>query len=301
MNNRFGPARRRGLFANTHKNAALQLIMATGVCFVAIFFTAVCFQAFAHYKYGPAEREIMPWVAFHAAPGFWKTLWTLPLYGFFEFGFWAWIANAIWIYTWGSLVQMFLGYRQVIPLFIAAAVTGALVALLVSFFPGVAGTEYLMGARGAIVGLMAAAVMLSPAYRFWITSTFALNIKVVAVVFLVLTAMSTPLNGVAAAWLVGGAAGGLLYVLALQRGFSVGDRIYGALENLSQRMTPQDRTPATARRNAVLQQRAKAERKAETTAARVDRLLEKIHEKGYASLTASEKEFLNQASANTPD
>ena len=301
MNNRFGPAGRRGLFANTHKNAVLQLIMATGVCFVAIFFTAVCFQAFAHYQYGQAEAEIMPRVAFHVAPHFWKTLWTLPLYAFFEFGFWGWIANAIWIYTWGSLVQMFLGYRQVIPLFLTAAITGALAALLASFFPGVVGTNYLMGARGGIVGLMAAAVLLSPNYKFWITSTFALNIKIVAVVFLVLTAMNTPLNAVAGAWLAGGAAGGLLYVFALQKGFSIGDHIYDALESFSQKMTPQDRTPATVRRTAVLQQRAKAERKAETTSARVDRLLEKIHEKGINSLTASEQDFLNRQANNTTD
>ncbi len=301
MNNRFGPTGRRPLFVNASKNAVLQLIMAMGVCFVAIFFTAVCFQAFAHYKYGQAEAEIMPWVSFHVAPDFWKTLWTLPLYAFFQFSFWAWVANAIWIYTWGNLLQMLLGYRQVIPLFMIAAITGALVALLVSNVPGAPSGGYLLGAQAGIMGLMAATLWLSPDYRFWIGSSFAINIKIVAGIYVLLAFLGMPVNATTIAWLVGGAAGGLLYVLALQKGYSLGDRIYGTLEAFSQKMTPQDRTPATARRNAVLQQRAKAEKKLETTAAHVDRLLEKIHEKGYAALTSSEKEFLKQAAANTPD
>ena len=301
MNNRFGPSGRRPLFVNTSKNAVLQLILAMGVCFVAIFFTAVCFQAFAHYQYGQAEAEIMPWVSFHAAPDFWKTLWTLPLYAFFQFSFWGWVANAIWIYTWGNLLQMLLGYRQVIPLFISAAILGALVALLVSFIPGAPAGGYLMGAQGGIMGLMAATLWLSPDYRFWIGSNFAISIKIVAGIYVLLAVLGMHVNAVTLAWLAGGAAGGGLYVWALQKGYSLGDRVYGTLENVSQKMTPQDRTPATVRRNAVLQQRAKAAKIAETTAARVDRLLEKIHEKGIQSLTAAEQEFLKQQASNTAD
>jgi hypothetical protein len=35
----------------------LQLIVATGVCFVAYFFTAVCFQAFAHKRFEGILKE----------------------------------------------------------------------------------------------------------------------------------------------------------------------------------------------------------------------------------------------------
>jgi hypothetical protein len=173
--------------------------------------------------------------------------------------------------------------------------------LLVSYVPGAPAGGYLMGAQAGIMGLMAATVWLSPDYKFWIGSNFAINIKIVAGIYILLAVLGMPVNATTIAWLAGGAAGGLLYIVALQKGYSLGDRIYGTLESFSQKMTPQDRTPAMVRRNAVLQQRAKTERKAETTAAQVDRLLEKIHEKGINSLTASEQEFLKRQAHNTTD
>lgn len=285
----------RTFLPDSNQNAVLHLILATGVCFVALFFTAVCFQAFGRYQYPVAEAEILSYIGLAPAGAFPGKFWTLLTYGLFHNSFWGWVGNAIWIFTWGRVVQMLVGYRQVIPIFAGGALLGGIGVLLTGLIPGVGSTiPYLVGAQAGVMALAFAALTLAPNFRFWITPTFSLSIKVVMVIFIILNGLGILSALPMLAWLAGGALAGFLYVVALRSGFRIGDRIYSLFDAASRMVTPA--TPPPRRRTTAMPPRVKGTViRVQDRQARVDTLLEKILAKGYDALTTEEKEFLKSA------
>lgn len=281
------------------QNAVVHLILATGVCFVAFFFTAVCFQAFGHYQYTMAVSEILGYLALPPLGAFLSKAWTLLTYGLFHNGFMSWVGSAIWIYVWGSVLQMLTGYRQVIPVFMMGNIMGGLVALLLQTIPGVSAPVHLVGAGAGIMALAAATFRFAPNYRFWITPTFSLSIKIVLAIFIVLHFIGAVPGIVGIGWLAGGAFAGFLSVMLLQKGYRLGDRIYNFFEGLGTSRVPASAGSGVRRRDQILhrsevQKATRVLRPQE----RVDALLEKIHAKGYNALSQEEKDFLKNAGEN---
>lgn len=282
-----------------HQNAVMHLILATGVCFVAFFFTAVCFQAFAHYQYPVAVAQILAYVGLPGLSAFPQKAWTLLTYGLFHTGFMNWVGNAIWIYVWGSVLQMMAGYRQVIPVFMAGNIGGGILALAVQAFPGVAAPAYLSGAGGGVIALAAATFMLVPTYRFWFTPTFSLSIKVVLAIFILLNFLGSVPGVAGLCWLAGGALGGVLMVISLRKGYRIGDRIYGLFESAQGSGKPAVSGKNPGRREQILQRPGSSKvTRVLRPQERVDALLEKIHAKGYQALSQEEKDFLKNAGEN---
>ncbi len=281
------------------QNAVVHLILATGVCFVAFFFTAVCFQAFGRYQYPVAVSEILNYLALPPLGAFPAKAWTLLTYGLFHTGFMNWLGTAIWIYVWGSVLQMLTGYRQVIPVFIAGNLLGGLIALLVQFIPGVAAPVYLIGSGAGVMALAAAAFMFAPAYRFWVTPTFSLSIKVVLTIFVLLNFVGAVPGAAGIGWLAGGALAGVLSVVLLRRGFSLGDRVYNLFSGIGEhRMRAANHMPSPGRNSGVYRTTQQKGTRVLRPQERVDALLEKIHDKGYGSLSQEEKDFLKNAGEN---
>ncbi len=282
-----------------HQNAVVHLILATGVCFVAFFFTAVCFQAFARYQYPVAVAQILSYIALPGLKAFPQKVWTLFTYGLFHTGFMHWVGNAIWIYVWGSVLQMMTGYRQVIPVFMAGNIMGGILALAVQTLPGVSAPAHLIGAGGGVMALAAAAFMFVPNYRFWLTPTFSLSIKVVLAIFILLNFFGSVPGIVGLCWLAGGALGGVLMVLSLRKGYRIGDRIYGFLEGATNSGKASVSGKKPGRREQILHRPGSDKvTRVLRPQERVDALLEKIHAKGYNALSQEEKDFLKNAGEN---
>jgi membrane associated rhomboid family serine protease len=276
----------------------VQLIIATGVCFVAYFFTAVCLQAFAHYRYDAAVASILPYVGMPPAQSFLSKAWTLLTYGFFHFQFFGWVSNAIWLYCWGGVVQMLTGHKQVIPLFVYGSLVGGIFWLLCQLIPGLSGAGLLIGSQAGIMALAAAAFTISPDFRFWFGSSFSLSIKVVGGIFVVLSLLGVAFHPASILWLGGAALAGYVYIKALRAGYRPGEWAYDLIEGATESMTPKERKPAAAKRGPVLQRREAARPGAVSVQSRLDELLDKIHRQGYDALTKEEKEFLLKASQN---
>ncbi|RYD52226.1 MAG: rhomboid family intramembrane serine protease [Sphingobacteriales bacterium] len=284
----------RTFLPDSNQNAVLHLILATGVCFVALYFTTVCFQAFGRYQYHVAQAELLSYIGLAPVGAFPGKVWTLLTYGLFHTSFLGWVGNAIWIYTWGSVVQMLVGHRQVIPIFAGGALLGGIGVLLTGLIPGIGSSPYLVGSQAGVMALAFAAFTLAPNYRFWLTPTFSLSIKVVLAIFIILNGLGM-LNAVPMlAWLAGGALAGFLYVIALRKGARIGERIYGVFDAASQLVTP--KAPPVRRRTSAMPPRVKGTViRIQDRQARVDTLLEKILANGYDALTAEEKEFLKSS------
>ncbi len=279
------------------KNAVLQLVVASGVGFVAYHLTRVILLiAGADPTFFAAN--IAGNVALPSQEGFLSKLWTVFTYSWVHAGFWELFSNMVWLYVFGSVVQMLIGYRQIIPMFLYSTIVGALFYEVAQFFPGdmFLGRMYMVGAQAGIVCFAVAALSLSPNYRYYLTEHFSLPLLVIAIIFFALAIMNANLEGAALLLLIGGATTGFVYVRLLKVGYKPGGWLYNIMDYLNNSVAPKDKKASSA--NLSLPFKGKLNTTKSAKGINIDDILDKINDKGYDALSKEEKETLLNASKN---
>ncbi len=230
-------------------------------------------------------------------PSHWYTLF---IYGIFHFpnSFMEMLSNMLWLYCFGSVLQMLVGKKQIAPIFFFSLLLGGVFYLLSQLLPGGFGycPPHIMGPRAGLMGICAAAITISPKYRFYLTDTFSLPIMGVAGVFLVLMLIGSGYYMPVVGMMAGGALAGFLFIKLLQAGYRPAEWIYTIGDKLERMVTPNEQ--AIAKRNSVRRGAALNSKPPLATSSaekKVDDILDKILQKGYNSLTADEKETLIRA------
>lgn len=265
-----------------NRNAVIQLIAFSGVGFIAVHLVWITLIVYAV----PEQRAFELTFRYIGIGDLQHTLsrwWTILTYGWCHRGFWEWLSNMLWLYCFGNVVQNLIGYKQVIPVFVYSILFGGLAYTGIQFLPSAAlpqGT-LLMGAQSGVIGLMAAALTLSPKYRLYLSDYFSVPLAVLAAVFVVLMLLHTPLDLPNAGMLLVSAFTGAGYITLLRKGYQPGSWVYNLSGKISQSVTPKEERNIT---------RSKIPKQDQ-----VDRILDKINEKGYHSLTQAEKDTLNEA------
>ena len=245
-----------------------------------------------------AVTALAPLQAFKDKP------WTLLTYGWAHHGFLEWLSNMVWLYCFGNVVQNLVGHRQVIPTFIYGLLLGGVCFLLTWLIPGLSAAPVaILTANAGIMALAAATVTLAPKYRFYIGENFSVPLLVVVGIFIALNGLVYASHLPLLLMSIGGLGAGYLTMTALKRGFQPGGWIYSITSGLSASVTPDEysRGRDARRRQKVIELTRKPVTKEEITQRRVDEILEKIHQRGYASLTPEEREMLMQASKEAQD
>ncbi|MDR3680340.1 MAG: rhomboid family intramembrane serine protease [Flavipsychrobacter sp.] len=282
-------------FPNLGSNAVVQLIIALGVAFVTLGFL----HAILLLMHFPADvyDNILAHTALGNIHDYPSRFWTIFTFGLFHIGFWELFSNMIWLYCFGSLVQMLIGYKQVIPIFFYSLLTGGACYLLCQLIPGRFFTGYfLLGPQAGIIGLAVAAITLSPVYRFYFTPTFSVPLYVIACIFAFFMILNTGMDVPKILQLTGGGLMGFGYVRLLRSGYKPGDWIYSLFSSIEHIATPQDNVTwkkNTRKRTQVLKG---MQRPGNSSQSRIDDILDKINQKGYNSLSTDEKEILMRAS-----
>lgn len=279
------------------QNAVLQLIVAAGICFISYHLTNVLMRL-GDARPGLFEINFASNLGLQSLGQMSYKVWTVLTYGWIHSGFWDLFSNMIWLYCFGGIVQMLIGYKQVIPMFVYSMIAGGIFYLLGQFIPGIeARAVYLFGAHAAITGIAVAALTLAPSYRMYITPTFSIPLPVVACIFFALMVMNSNLEASRLLLLAGGAAAGFGYVRLTQNGYQPGAWMYDIFDNLERKFSPDERAIANKynkKRSQVLNKMY--EPKQGITQMRIDNILDKINQHGYDSLTKEEKEILMKAS-----
>lgn len=275
------------------KNAVLQLIVYSGTAFVIFHFIRIILLLTG---YDPMVfvNSVEANVALQHLDIFKSKFWTLFTYGWFHLGFWNLVSNMIWLYCFGNLVQMLVGYKQVIPLFVYSLVSGGLFFLLSQFIPGRAFeiNGFLLGPQAGLMGFAVAAITLTPRYRFFLTQTFSVPLLLVAAIFVGLMALGTQGELPLLFLLAGGGLTGFVYIRLLRNGYKPGEWAYNLYGRLERTVTPDEQAKSKGRRpilNRIY------ESKHDVTQKRIDEILDKINHKGYKSLTQEEKDILMRA------
>ena len=285
------------------ENAVLKLLIACGSGY-AIYKLIYAAMLVAEAAPGLFDQYFTANIAMPVIGSFPAKVWTVLTYSWIHEGFWILFSNMVWLYAFGSLVQMLIGHRQLIPMFVYCMISGGIFYQLAQLIPGAYfnGTEYMMGAQAGVVGLSVAALTISPSYRVYLSDTFGIPLVVIAIVFYALQLMNANVNyeGAHLFLLLGGALMGYLYIVLLRNGYKPGDWVYTMFDKINNRFEPDERA-YTERRNVKRNKTISMyspKPKQGITQNNIDAILDKINQKGYDSLSKEDKETLMKASGS---
>ena len=249
------------------------------------------------------EARFLSYISVPAEPSVFATRpWTLLIYMFAHYRFLELFSSMLWLWGFGYLFQNLTGNRKLIPVYIYGGLAGSLIFLLFSnLAPSVRANVNsiypLLGAGPALMALAVAVTALAPKYRVFPM----LNIPLWAftVVFIIIrlgTVGSGSVSHLAA--MVAGGLIGYVFVWQLERGNDWSQWMNDTVEWANDLFNPQKKAINNPTKNQLFYKSNQKpfEKTPLVTQQRVDELLDKIHHKGYYSLTEEEKEFLKKAS-----
>ncbi len=216
--------------------------------------------------------------------------WSIISYTFFHEGFLHILFNMLWFYWIGQLLQQYLGNPKTYQAYFMGAIVGGLV-YMISYhvFPYLIPSLEISTARGASAGVLSvvfATATLLPEYELSLFLIGSVRLKYIALVTLLLDLISIPYDNPGGHIAhIGGAAFGYFYIKQIYaNNFLSG--FFDWIENL---FKPKEKS------NLKIHHRSsymKVNSNEKPSQAEVDRILEKINQKGLSYLSDKEREIL---------
>lgn len=214
--------------------------------------------------------------------------WTPVTYQFMHASVWHIAINMLWLYWMGQIFEEFLGNKKTIGVYLLGGLTGALFFVLgFNYIPVFAHSGMvhvpIVGASAAVMAILIATATLLPDYTMMLFLIGPVRLKWLALVYVIIDflmiAEGNPGGEISH---LGGALFGFIYIKQLQRG----NDMVGFFANLFK-----SRSKLKAASKANLKNTSNKPRQED-----VDRILDKISQTGYESLSKQEKEILFRAS-----
>ncbi|SFE68861.1 rhomboid family protein [Thermophagus xiamenensis] len=225
--------------------------------------------------------------------------WTLLTYMFLHYDFFHLLFNVLYLYWFGRLFVDLIDGGKLLTIYILGGIGGALVFLLAfnflpAFYPG-GGGSILLGASASVMAILFAVARVNPNFVVYVFLIGPVKLKYLALVAFLIDLVSIPGMANAGGHLahIGGALVGLYYGWKLSEGKIKGNyfdrlasQVGGLFRKRSHMQVTYRRPLSDMEYNAQKIRRQKE----------LDRILEKIKNSGYDSLSKEEKETLFKAS-----
>jgi membrane associated rhomboid family serine protease len=237
------------------------------------------------------SREVLQLLQFSPRTAFTRP-WTFFSYMFVHGGLLHLLTNMLMLFVFGTAVEGRMGSRNFLIYYLFCGVGAAVFALLLA---GVMPVGAFVGASGAVLGVAVAFAVFWPDAElivFPIPVPIKARTLVIGLVALdIIASQLWPNDGIAHLAHVGGALFGYLYF----RVQSLSRRSPAPSAHAVERVVMvQSGSSEPDRRTPVTPMRPRRRVDADPVAAEVDRVLDKISEKGISSLTAAERRFLDE-------
>ena len=220
--------------------------------------------------------------------------WTLLTYMFLHFDFLHILFNLLWLYWMGQIFLIYFNQSQLVTIYLIGGIVGGLVyvAGFNSFpvFAEVVADSRLLGASASIIAIVAALAIHAPNHTLNLMFIGQVKMKFIAlfsILMYVIGISSTNAGGNLAH--LGGALGGVIYVLQIRRGSSSGKGIGHLFSGLKKSFEPKPKVKVSYRKSV---DDVEYNRQKNLDKTRMNEILEKISKSGYDSLSKEEKEFL---------
>jgi membrane associated rhomboid family serine protease len=201
-------------------------------------------------------------------------LWRLITYQFLHGGFWHIVFNMLCLYFLGPLLERLWGSRKFLIFYLMCGAAGGILYPLLALV-GWLGVGPLIGASGAILGIIAACAVLFPSMKVYVFGIFPVSMMVLAIVLALVSILSL-LNP-------------NKYTNAGGEAAHLAGMVVGAAYVLSKPLRARWQMKTRAKKwnkQRDLEQQVQQE---------LDRILEKVHNSGIHSLSAREKKILKKA------
>ncbi len=212
--------------------------------------------------------------------------WRLVTYMFLHAGGFHILFNMLWLWWMGQAVENTLGSRNFLILYFGSGIGGALINGLFAMVASDASLLPTVGASGAVFGVMVAFAMLYPTTPIMLLFLPSIQARyvVAGLIALDLLFLNSSSN-IARIVHLGGAASGW----ALMRLYSIGgfDTLTALFKSYGKTSKPKNRRMRSVSDAVIIEEIDQSE---------IDRILDKIAQKGYSSLTAEEKKRLFDSS-----
>lgn len=276
------------------ENAPLQLVIALLVTYIIFHGVKVVLMIALPEPKTVVSNHLLPYLALQPYKEFITKPWIVLSYFWGHVSFWNLISNLIWLYLFGTVVQTFLNYKEIIPLFVVSALDAGLLYVAFTFFFPQYSTGVVFTALPGIIALATTAILLAPQYKFYLGERLGIPLWLILVIFFLLNILVF-IQDIGMMILISAAAlSGFVYTLMLKRGLRPGRAIYQKLEKIQGKMGPDPYSyPEKNRRKILNHIQTKKDQDPNEI---IDKILDKINTKGYHSLSNEEKETLKKAS-----
>lgn len=229
--------------------------------------------------------------------------WTLITYMFMHLNFGHILFNMLALYWFGKIFIEYYTQKQLLTTYILSGLLGGLVYILAyNFFPyfqNVVNSSFLLGASASIMGIIVASALTAPNYPINLLFIGQIKLKWLAIVMIAISVFGISSNNAGGEFShIGGALGGLLFVVALKKvplGKPFGiffNRIAGLFKKRKMKSHMNYHYQAAKRSKSDEDYNQEKKQNNEI----IDAILDKIKKKGYASLTEKEKKALFEKS-----
>ncbi|WP_197492241.1 rhomboid family intramembrane serine protease [Arachidicoccus ginsenosidimutans] len=287
-------------------NALVLLIAANAVLFVLLIFFKVFYfmtssSNVADTTIDTFHREIFNYFILPSSFGqFIRQPWSLFSYMFTHESLLDLFSNLLWLVAFGYILQSLSGNKRLIPLYLYGGILGGIFFLIINAVlpQSVVHIDFLIGALPAVVAVAAGATTLTPQYRIFPMLGGGIPLWILFAVFMLVSVSSVANAGVAyVSTILFSALVGFYIIYQLKKGNDYGEWIYSFVHKIDSLFNPDKKYKQTKNESPFFYKttRKPFETKEHVTQERVDEILDKINNKGYAALTKAEKELLKRA------
>ena len=217
--------------------------------------------------------------------------WSLISYFFLHLSFGHILWNMLFLYWFGKIIHDNIGNNAVISLYILGGIIGGLsyMALfnIIPFYGDRVSESLMLGASAGVFSIVAGSATLLPNYTFYLLFLGPVRIKYIALFYILLSFFDvTGSNAGGEIAHIGGALIGYLFIKQLQNGVNMGDGVIKIINLFNRKNYSKKEKEFTINKETSF----------DISQDEIDKILDKISESGYSSLSKKEKEKLFNAS-----
>lgn len=224
-----------------------------------------------------------------------RRFWTPVTYMFLHSGFLHLLFNILGLYWFGKLFLYRFEGDKLLSVYLLGGLSGALLYVLAfNIFPAFASVNaILLGASASVFAILAAIAVYDPQREIHLFFIGRFPLKYIAAFYVVLSIIgisaSNPGGNLAH---LGGAAWGWFYIAQLRRGKDWGSGLVAFIDKLGDWFKPKEKMKVTFKQQAPPRDDYEYNRQQNIQQEEINRILDKIAQSGYESLTKKEKEIL---------
>jgi membrane associated rhomboid family serine protease len=228
--------------------------------------------------------------------------WTVLTHMFTHVRIWDILANMIWLWGFGRILQDLTGNRKIFPVFLYGSLAGALAYVLAyNLMPSLRDQLPVASTLGASAGIMAIAIAttaVSSDYRIFPMLNGGIPLWILTAVYVLIDLSTIPGRNPAlyASHLAGGLTG-YLFMYSYRQGFDWGAWINNFFDWFTNLFNPDSpRKNRDIKQELFYKSSGKPYKKTpNVTEQRIDEILDKISQRGFNSLSDEEKDLLKRA------